>query len=228
MSLLILPNELLHEIIDLLGVKDLGTCTRISMILNDITGPRYMTALNFSPAGRFWASVDETNCKALLVWQCMANFTCPNNIYCSLFNAKDSHLRALGIFFESLRCANIPTAYFSCFCGEKSLAATATLLASIRASGCQSLSYSACSNPSAPRVTSFPRSSCAMPTQFESFSLACNNVFSPPLLSFTLTTLHNSPLRELVSQDAGLSATMWGRLLWSLDLPLLLHLEVDP
>ena len=157
----------------------------------------------------------------------MANFTCPNNIYCSLFNAKDSHLQALGIFFESPQRANIPTAYLSCFGGEESLAATATLLASIRASGCQSLSYFARSNPSAPCVTSFPRSSRATPTQFESFSSACNNVFSPPLLSFTLTTLRNSPLRELVLQDAGLSATMWGRLLRSLDLPLLLRLEVD-
>ena len=226
-SLLILPNELFHEIIDHLGVKDLGMCTWISIILKDIAGPRYMTALKFSPAGRFWASVDEKNGEALLVWRRMANFTCPNNIYCSLFNAKDSHLRALGIFFKSPQCANIPTAYLSRSGGEESLAATATLLASIRASGCQSLSYSAHSNPSAPRVTSFPRSSHATPTQFESFSSACNNVFFPPLLSFTLTTLHNSPLRELVLQDAGLSATMWGRLLRSLDLPLLLRLEVD-
>ena len=92
MSLLILPNELLHEIIDLLGVKDLGMCTQIFVILKDIAGPRYMTALKFSLVGRFWASVDEKNCEALLVWQRMANFTCPNNIYCSLFNAKDSHL----------------------------------------------------------------------------------------------------------------------------------------
>ena len=228
MSLFVLPNELLHEIIDHLGVKDLGACTRVSLILKDIAGPRYMTALKFSPVRRFWASVDEKNCEALLVWRRMTNFTCPSNIYCSLFNAKDSHLRALGIFFESPQCANIPTAYLSCFGGTESLAATATLLASIRASGCQSLSYSARSDPSAPCVTSFPKSSRATPTQFESFSSACNNVFSSPLLSFTLTTLRNSPLRELVLQDTGLSPTMWARLLRSLDLPLLLRLEVDP
>ena len=159
-SLLILLNKLLHEIIDHLGVKDLGTCTQISVILKDIAGPWYMTALKFSPAGRFWASVNEKNCEALLVWRRMANFTCPNNIYCSLFNTKDSHLRALGIFFKSPQCANIPTAYLSCFGGEESLAATATLLASIRASGCQSLSYSARSNHSAPHVTSFKVFAC--------------------------------------------------------------------
>ena len=203
-------------------------CTWISVILKDIAGPQYMTALKFSPAGRFWASVDEKNCEALLVWRHMTNFTCPSNIYCSLFNAKDSHLCALGTFFESPQCANIPTAYLSCFGGMESLAATATLLASIRVSGCQSLSYSARLDPSAPHVTSFPKSSRATPTQFKSFSSACNNVFSSPLLSFTLTTLRNSPLKELVLQDTGLSPTMWARLLRSLDLPLLLCLEVDP
>ena len=169
------------------------------------------------------------NSEAVPKWRFQNETSEPPEPLCgSRLNTVNSHLQALGIFFESPQCANIPTAYLSCLGGEESLAATATLLASIRASGCQSLSYSAHSNPSAPCVTSFPRSLRATPTQFESFSSACNNVFSPPLLSFTLTTLCNSPLRELVLQDAGLSATMYGRLLRSLDLPLLLCLEVDP
>ena len=42
-----------------------------------------------------------------------------------------------------------------------------------------------------------------------------------------MITLHNSPLRELVLKDTGLSAAMWRMLFQALDLPLLQHLEVD-
>ncbi|KAI9455290.1 hypothetical protein HD554DRAFT_2178552 [Boletus coccyginus] len=48
-SIFVLPNELLYNIIDLLGVGDLRTCTQVSSILKIISAPCYLKALNFSP-----------------------------------------------------------------------------------------------------------------------------------------------------------------------------------
>ncbi|KAF9236802.1 hypothetical protein BU15DRAFT_76635 [Melanogaster broomeanus] len=226
-SLLILPNELLHEIVDLLGIKELRTCTWVSTIFKNIAAPHYLAALNFAPTGDFRVSVNRHNCQALMVWRHMANFTRPRSIYCSLLQAKDCHMEALQIFFESTQCANIPVVYVSSF-GNASPASTTALLASIRASGCQMLSYCGCSDPSPQSVTSFPKPSCMIPSRLESFSLDCNTVSAPPMISFTMSALHSSSLRDLVLQDTGLSSTSWGKLLRSLDLPLLRHLEVDP
>ena len=91
----------------------------------------------------------------------------------------------------------------------------------IKAFGCQILSYSARSDPSVPCISSFPKYLLVMPSHLESFSSSCNNIFSPYI------TLCHSPLRKLVLQDAGLSTCTWGKLLQSLDLPLLICLEVD-
>ena len=148
-------------------------------------------------------------------------FHLPNAYVLVLFNAMDSHLEALKIFFQSPQCINIPVVHLSCFSGKASLPLIAAVLTSIKVFGCQILSYSARSDPSVPCISAFPQSLLVMPSHLESFSSSCNNIFSPYI------TLCHSPLRKLVLQDAGLSTCIWGKLLQSLDLPLLICLEVD-
>lgn len=160
-----------------------------------------------------------------MVWRRTVDFIRPQTVYCSLINAKDPHLQALQIFFESPQCAGIPAVYLTCF-GHPLFTSTSTLLARIKSSGCQKLCYSARCAPLL-NIASFPPSPRATPSRLEYFSSSGNTIFSPSIISFTISMLRNSPLKELFLRDTGLSPTMWRGLLQSLDLPLLQHLEVD-
>jgi hypothetical protein len=91
-SIFVLPNELLHNIIDLQGVRDLRSCTQVSSILKIISAPCYLKALDFAPHGGLWTSVSRDNAEALMVWRCMADFMCPRHLYCSFVDPEDHHL----------------------------------------------------------------------------------------------------------------------------------------
>ncbi|KAI9454731.1 hypothetical protein HD554DRAFT_2042969 [Boletus coccyginus] len=225
-SIFVLPNELLYNIIDLLGVGDLRTCTQVSSILKIISAPCYLKALNFSPRGGLWTSVGRDNVEALMVWRRMADFKCPRHLYCTLLNPKDHHLRVLEVFFQAPQCANIPVVYISLF-GNSVPARTASLLTTIKASGCLEISYSARSDLTMSPITSLPKQSDAIPSQLHSFSSDCNIVFSPPIIPFTMSTLLCSPLRELTLKDTGLTSAMWRKLLRTLNLPFLERFEID-
>ncbi|KAF9230557.1 hypothetical protein BU15DRAFT_69097 [Melanogaster broomeanus] len=229
--LLILPNELLLQVISLLCVDDLRTCTGLSSLFKELAAPLYFAAFNFNPKDPFWISVNHKNCKALLVWRRMACFTSLKSLYISLGSSQDHHLRALDLFFRSPQCANIPTVYLSCYEAQATSASFVTLVEGIRESGCREISYSGCSQVLHSQGTipkSIPKSTRTIHSRLESFSADCNTVFSPPLLSFTLTTLQHSPLRDLSLNDTGLSSSRWTKLLSTLNLPNLRHLEVDP
>jgi hypothetical protein len=226
-SLLVLPNELLLQIVSLLRVDDLRTCTRVSSLFKELAAPLYFGALNFDPKDSFWITVDHKNCEALLVWRRMARFTALRSLYISLGSSQDHHFRALDLFFRSPQCANIPAVYLSCYEAPTTSTYFVNLVEGIRESGCREICYSGRSRVPHSQGT-IPKSTQTIHSRLESFSADCNTVFSPPLLSFTVTTLHHSPLKDLILNDTGLSPSRWTKLLSTLDLPNLRHLEVDP
>ncbi|KAG6372575.1 hypothetical protein JVT61DRAFT_7688 [Boletus reticuloceps] len=56
-SIHVLPNELIDLIIIRLDVNGLRTCTKVSILFREISGPRLLDALGFKPTGQYWLSV---------------------------------------------------------------------------------------------------------------------------------------------------------------------------
>ena len=193
-SILMFPNELLHQIIAFLNINGLTTCTKVSILFREISGPYFLATVKFKPS-KYWLAVGQGNHKVLLVWRCLKSFIPPLNFF---FNAnKDAHLLALDIFLWTLQPTNTLFFFLSCT-GNIISSSLMTVMKSMAISGCHHISFSySCIAPLNHFHVRFPRTLSPLSSKLEVFWVSTHLAFSPSIIPFMIGVLCYSPLRHL-------------------------------
>ncbi|KAG2094527.1 hypothetical protein BD769DRAFT_1678598 [Suillus cothurnatus] len=104
-----------------------------------------------------------------------------------------------------------------------------TFLENIHASGCEELTCiglgDCLDSLSVTRLAQIQR--CVGANHLKAFEASSQVLFSPPLLPFTIQTIHFSCLEKLRMSSIKLNSTQWDKLLRSLAIPTLIELRVD-
>ncbi|KIM66045.1 hypothetical protein SCLCIDRAFT_111425 [Scleroderma citrinum Foug A] len=230
-----LPNELLILIATYLPQESLRALTQVCSLFREVAAPPFFQLLHFVPphVSTFF-HIEHTMLEALSVWRHTKAFVLPDSIWFSVTEATtDCHLNALSAFFESLqgydpiprvhlqlpRAPRQPTASFNHF------------LNCILASGCKDFH---CHNvqqtyciPQTCLKSSCFTSTPSCDSKLEVLEITSSIFYSPMIIPFTITTLHNSPITHLTLMNALFMTVQWTTFLAHLSLLHLLSLEVD-
>lgn len=172
--------------------------------------------------------LQDVDCEALLVWRRTGFFRVPTVFWFSGWRWTGDHtFKALSIFFESLAGLEPMRRTHLCLYGgpTQDSPGLRSCLESLQASGCQALT---CSGGKCTGIrTSLNGKVGTYQGDLQDFYVSSPLLFAPSTVSFTMTVLHNAPLRRLTLISTALSPTMWTALLASLELPWLTFLEVE-
>ena len=193
-SILMFPNELLHQIITFLNIDGLRTCTKVSILFREISGPYFLATVKFKPS-KYWLTFGQGHHEVLLVWRGLNSFIPPLNFF---FNAnKDAHLLALDIFLQTLQTTDGLCFFLSCT-GNIISSSLMTIMKSMAISRCCHISFSHSSiAPLDWFCVRFPRTLRSLSSKLEVFWVDTNCYNSFPLSFYSLDcSLSSSTLLE--------------------------------
>jgi hypothetical protein len=225
-----LPCEILLTIIEQLSEQSMHTLSQVCRQLQNIVFCSYSSLVKFRPSNDSsgWLKVMDQQCGVLLLWQRCESFVPPKILwFTGSSQTTDYHLKALDTFLQSLDTPGLlERIYLSFYIGPvQDSPALLNLLGNVQALGCKQF---VCHGTSRRGIESGIGGHADLcPTTLEVLHLHSPLFFGAHSVSFTLTALQNSPIRELSLMNTSLSRNAWSTLLSTLALPYLSTLTLD-
>ena len=225
-----MPCEILMAIVEELSEQSMHILSQVCHQLQNIVTSSYSSLVEFRPPNNLseWLEVTDEQCGALLLWRRSGSFIPPKTLwFTGLSQTTDYHLKALDIFVQSLKIHGpLDRIYLSLYIGpvQDSLALL-SFLQSVGTNGCK---HFVCHGISRRGVqSSINGHSVLSPTSFEVLHLHSPLFFGSHSVSFSLSALRLSPIRELSLTNTSLAPSDWSTLLQTLALPHLSTLMLD-